>query len=166
MRLYYGMTVYPSLERSYSKSSFMCIKPAFYKKNLICNFCEYFYPHNVLKKKCPVWYVLNYHSLFCPINSDPLNSVGCILMNSLLDRVNTNSMGLNVDGYFMGLKIQKYCMGFIVIIRKKSSMPSIHMKLQTWLGFENSMVHPGVMDLVTYTHVIWVKFHGLRRRKS
>ena len=52
--------------------------------------------------------------IFRLVNPDSLNSAGCILMNFLLDRVNTNSMGLNVDGYWMGLKIQKYCMGFIV----------------------------------------------------
>ena len=64
MRLYYGMTVYPSLERSYFKSSCMYIEPEFSKIFSIRNFCEYFYPRDVLIKKCRVCCVSNYHYLY------------------------------------------------------------------------------------------------------
>ena len=67
-----------------------------------------------------------------------MDQVGCILMDCshlcMLEHVcliNTNSMGLNVDGYLMGLIIQNYSMDDMVIICKKSSIASIHMKLQT-----------------------------------
>ena len=37
------------------------------------------------------------------------------------------------------------------------------------IGIENSMMNPGVMDLITYAHVIWVELHedmiGMEKKK-
>ena len=69
----------------------MYMEPEFSKIRSFRNFCKYLYPHYVLKKKCRMCHVLNYHWLksLYPLSNqfDFEIHIGCILMNYLCLRM-------------------------------------------------------------------------------
>ena len=174
------MALYSRLERRCFQGSCMYIGPEFSKMFSNRNFFEYLYPYNVLKKQCRLCCVLKCHwviSLYLVFNQIWFTKFNWRHTYEVLERVYARAYvtskhkfnGAECRWVINGAENLKVLHRRYVYHVNEELHGFISCKAPDMIGIENSMMNPGVMDLITYAHVIWVELHedmiGMEKKK-
>ena len=155
------MTLHSRLERKCFNSSCMYIEPEFSKKKIDSQLLWILLPSQSLEKEVPYVMCIEISSANLSVWSILIQR--CILTNYLHMCMQEHMWHIKLK--FNGAENLKVLYGRYSYHMWEGLHAIYSCKTPDVIGIGNSMKNPGVMSLVTYTHVIWVELHGLRRCK-